>query len=359
MSPKAKKAMKTNKINIIDFVTKKLNITQADIAERLDVSAAQVSKWKKGEEIPFERRKTLNEMAGLFGDNFEWCLLTKTPENANAWIHFFSEYHDCCIDVDPCHLLSDEPDVYVPPILLLFEKIGIKIPEKAPSLFDDNEEEDEVEEECDNDFNSFVCKYLESYAALINYNSENIGELGEDDDDIFDRVMGIEYCIRDFALDNIDDECLEKVGADFSKIAEVIQEARKNISIMIKDIIRIQLSNNRPIMRDYFELLKDGPYDLDDGIMFKSLRGLSVDSSVDTLLPYFQKTVLEHVKLQTELLSELHVKLDTLLKHEDKVKLSKELKYTSPFDNIHLNKETGESDNTEESDNKDGSDGSE
>jgi transcriptional regulator with XRE-family HTH domain len=304
---------KTGKINIIDFIIKKKKMKQTDIAKELGVSRAQISKWKSGEDIPIKRMKSLSEMAGLFGDDFEWCLLVKTPENAESWIRFFSGYHDGYLDVTPCHLLSDAPEIYVPPILLLFDKVGIKIPEIAPRLYGEGDEGDEEDEGEDVDFRDLVHQYLESYAALINYNRQNIGELS-DNDDVFENVLGIEYYIGDYALENVGRGILDKLGADHSIVAKVVSEARKNISKLIKEIVEIQIKNNRPIMKDYYNLLKNDPYDLADEELAGIYKGLTVDSSIESLLPLFERTVLGHVKLQTKLLEELHDKLDLLLK---------------------------------------------
>ena len=49
--------------NIIDYIIKNKGLRQKDIAENLNVSKAQVSKWKSGEHIPHERREELLSIA--------------------------------------------------------------------------------------------------------------------------------------------------------------------------------------------------------------------------------------------------------------------------------------------------------
>lgn len=330
------KAKKNSKTNIIDFIMKKKGMKQADIAESLGVSSAQISKWKRGEEIPQRRNKALIEMADLFGDDPEWCLLTKTQENAEAWIAFFYEYHRYHMDVDLCYLLCDNSDIYVPFILKLFNKIGIEIPDAAP----DPDVYNEDGECCERNFSRLVCEYIESFSALVNWTVENIE--GEDDveDDIYEEIMNIEHHIINFAIANVDREILEELEVDFDKMEEIVNQARKNIIDSIKHIVKIRIHNNRPVMADYYNLLNDHPYKLDDDCFSK--RRLN-NETVETLLPLFERTVITHIKLQTELLEELHLKLDFLLKPEDRERLSKKLKQTPPSMNEILNEEMKES----------------
>jgi transcriptional regulator with XRE-family HTH domain len=321
----------SSKNNIIDVITAKIGLKQLEIAEKIGVSRAQVSKWRSGEDIPPNRRKALNEMAGLFGDDVEWSLLTKTPENAENWIKYFSEYHDSYLDVDPCSNLSDSPEIWVPSMLTLFDKIGIKIPETAPDTDSEDTEDTEGTEDTQ-DFETLVREYLESYAALINYYNANICMLSDIDDDILEDSFEIESCILDFAITHVDKDNLDKLGADYSKVTSTAAEARDNISRIIRKIVSIMVSKNIPIMTDYFDLINKQPYDLDDEQMFSSIG----DNTINSMLPLYERTVLEQNKLLVQLLTELHIKIDMLIKPEDREKLSSILEYTPPLRNKHI-----------------------
>lgn len=67
-------------MNIIDYITRNKGLKQKDIADRLNVSKAQVSKWKSGEYISYSKQEELNKLAGLFGNDTEWAVITKTKE---------------------------------------------------------------------------------------------------------------------------------------------------------------------------------------------------------------------------------------------------------------------------------------
>ena len=195
-----------SKTNIIDIIISKTGMKQMDIAKKLGVSRAQVSKWKSGEDIPDNRREALNEMAGLFGDDTEWCLLTKTPENAENWIDFFVDYHEGCLEVDPCSNISDYPESWVPTILALFNKVGIKIPEIAPNLYTEDTDSDDFDYSEESSFYVLVKQYLESFAALINWYDDHILDI---DISILDDVhYDFEAYIVDFALIHVDKDIL-------------------------------------------------------------------------------------------------------------------------------------------------------
>lgn len=342
----------SSKTNIIDIITAKTGMKQMDIAKKLGVSGAQVSKWRKGEDIPDGRRKALNEMAGLFGNNTEWSLLTKTPENAKNWIHFFHAYHEDYIEVDGCARLFDDPEVCVPPMLILFDKIGIKIPEIAPDPYAEEMEEDD-------DFFSLIKEYLESYAALINWCDINLSVLSDADDiDIFESTLDIGYDIIDFAITYVDKDILKSLGADFSIVAKTVYKSKKSIYNTIKGIVKILVQENKPIMKDYFALINEHPHDLDDEKMVNFVRESGEGSTIKSMLPLFERTVLEHTEFQTALLQELHLKIDLLLKPGDRGRLFKVCKHTPPVRNDLLVQEAADSFKKEKKPSEDGEAGS-
>jgi transcriptional regulator with XRE-family HTH domain len=323
MSPSKSK----NASTLIDVVLKKTGLKQMDIAKKLGVSRAQISKWKSGEDIPDDRRTVLNEMAGLFGDDTEWALLTKTPENAESWIKFFEDRHENCLDVDPCEIFADESEFRVPEMLLMFNSIGIKIPEKAPDIDSDEDYEG-------TDFDSLITNYLESFSALTRWYEINISSINNDE--VFEDTLDLAHYITEYALKYVDQDILTKLGADLSIVAKTVTETKKEMTDTIEDIIDTMLNSNAPIMTDYFDLINKAPYVLDDEQMMSSIaRG----SSIESRLPLFERTVLNQNVLLLELLTELHVKIDTLIKPEDKEKLSRVLEHTPPLNNKHLVKD--------------------
>ncbi len=311
-------------INIIDVITTKTKLKQMDIAKKLGVSRAQISKWKSGEYIPYDRRQALNEMAGLFGDDTEWALLTKNPENAEDWIDYFTDHHQGFLDVDTCRTLTDEAEVWVPQMLILFNLIGIKIPENARNIDTDVEDEEGVSK-----FGRLMTGYLESYSALTNWHEWNISSIENDEkDDIFESTMELQSYIVDYALRFVDEEILTDLGADLSKVSKKVEHARKEISKIIEKILIIMLHNNIPIMKNYFDIINKEPYDLDDDGMILG------KNTIESCLPLFERTILSQNAELFKILGELHLKVDTLLKPEDKEKLSKILEVTPPLSSI-------------------------
>jgi len=321
---------KKNTTTLIDVVIQKTGMKQMDIAKKLGVSRAQVSKWKSGEDIPDDRRTVLNGMAGLFGDDIEWALLTKTPENAESWIKFFEDRHQNYLDVDTCDTFADQTEFLVPAMLLMFNRIGIKIPAKAPAIdFDDDYE--------GTPFDSLITDYLESFSALTRWYEINISSINNDE--VFEDTLDLAHYITEYALKYVNQDVLTKLGADLSIVAKTVTEAKKEMIDTIEDIIDTMLNSNAPIMTDYFDLINKAPYNLDDEQMMNSVEHSVGSKKIESCLPLFERTVLKQNVLLLELLTELHVKIDTLIKPEDKEKLSKVLEHTPPLNNIHLVKD--------------------
>ena len=75
--------------NIIDYLTTEKGLKQQDIAERMGVSTAQVSKWKRKNIIAFKRERALMKLADLAWESDEkplgyssaFAILVKSKEN--------------------------------------------------------------------------------------------------------------------------------------------------------------------------------------------------------------------------------------------------------------------------------------
>src|SRR5258708_15876336 len=81
--------------NLIEYVLKHTNLNQADLARKLKVSRAQISKWKAGDYISLNRQSELLKLAGLFDTVcVEWAMFAQSKENAEAWYSYVFEVLD-------------------------------------------------------------------------------------------------------------------------------------------------------------------------------------------------------------------------------------------------------------------------
>lgn len=290
--------------NVIKYITVNTDLRQKDLAEKLGVSRAQISKWKAGDSIPLDREDELRKLAGLFGDNAEWAVFAKTEKNSQAWFDYMqwmsevSDYRSSTI--------QDMPNVLVPEILLTFAKVGVPLPDNAPPIEVTEEEEYEF-----TPFDSFIFSYMEDYGRLIRWHEVNLLSVMEDCDDACDIVMNLEYHTTSLALGYIEDKEIIAVGADpvtlNTHYKKSKQEARQEITSLCLAMMRA----NIPIKIDYFDFINKSPDYIEDemyGVIFNPC-------SVDDLLPYGERKILA-------LLEGLQIKIDVLLSNEDRKSLT-------------------------------------
>ena len=313
-------------INIIKYITKNTELKQKDIAIKMGVTTGQVSKWKNGEHISNDRKKELNKLAGLFGDDSEWAVLVKNEENAEAWFEFF-KYKDQ--DQENPIFNYEEEEISVPYLLILLSNLGVKIPKKAPSiafyeevfdledgLIDEKDFDNSIDRNLD--FHELISDVLDSYGPTLEWShlmfiNDNINS---------DSLTG--YEITDHSLDiglaSIDRDIFSDLGGDISKLETHIKETKVRLNTLIHRFCSELLNNNIPITHDYFELTEGYSGRLQNEVerinFSKShLRG---EHRITDYLSYSDNVLMNSAKSSNVLLESLNRKLDTLLSAENK-----------------------------------------
>ena len=152
--------------NIIEYITKNTGLKQKDIAKKLGVTTGQISKWKQGEYIASERKEELNKLAGLFGHNTEWAVLSKTKANSDAWFKYVL-WHSSN-ELVSNREIKDEGDWAIPKIFIRLSQLGMSLPNKAPNVKKLKSGVDDW-----NDFDMAMSKILRSYGILIEWNDKH------------------------------------------------------------------------------------------------------------------------------------------------------------------------------------------
>jgi transcriptional regulator with XRE-family HTH domain len=312
------------KTNIIDYIIKNTDLKQKDLAEKLKVSPAQISKWKAGEPIPSERKESLNKLAGLHGDDADWGILTKTKKNGRGWFKYLSFMGDC----DNRHL-EEQPEIYAVKTLLLLSELGATIPENAPLV--EVVDQDNYEW---TSFDSMVWDLTEGYGILVDwcdcYLWDGVG-LNDEPGDLLDLRWNLEEYALEIALKYVDKEDLKSAGIDLKKLDDLIRKTNVEVKRIIIKLCESMNKVGMPFTTDYFNYLNKRPDLLWNMIHMKGIFAGSANS-VDNFLPFGERKILNETKMTNELLIELHMKIDTLLSDDNKKMLDKKLKYTFPDD---------------------------
>lgn len=247
--------------NFIDYILKTKKLRQKDIAQKLGVSTAQISKWKAGDRIPSSRERELIELAGLFGDDPEWAILAQTENNAAAWVKYIVAMNDYAKESYTTSAETDEdPELATRLILSTLEQAGITIPATAPRIEDYDDETSATEE-----FDELISEFLSHYGPLIEWASRNIIS---DNDELFDDENNIKYASYDLALYHIDDSLLAKNGLSQKQAEEFKRKTRNQILTDISYLCKRMSELNIPLKLDYFKFFENHPAELDDEIMF-------------------------------------------------------------------------------------------
>ena len=292
--------------NLIEYIIEKTELKQKDIAEKLGVSTAQVSKWKSGESIPVARQLELQFLCGAIDVDLDWIQLVGTKENAESWIAYLVHMTSLASEAGETNLLSDMPEVYGKYLLNNLSMIGVEIKGQAPAqpFYDE-----EIEDMTYTDFDRLIDAYLNNYTPLAQW-CEHCLPYNEE---LADVTTGMHSTAVDLAVKYIDDELLEKNGVDLAKFRSFVQqtdlEARKDISELCSEMITF----NIPFRRDYFEFINVHPLELEDSIMVD----LIVGNSVDDFLSYGERKILQENQLTNKLLINLHEKLELSLPVEE------------------------------------------
>ncbi|AVR95146.1 helix-turn-helix domain-containing protein [Pseudoduganella armeniaca] len=170
--------------SLIQLALKALSCNQKELAARLNVSPAQISKWKNGEYMSLDMQKRIRTIIGLGEIDANFVLMAGSVDNAAKWrklIAFLSERvqfdNDTGYDIEP---LNDDIDLLCWKIFDTLKNIGIPIP-ATPPLADidmdgvDADDSDRIDEAINNDFYANLIENLLSafidvygfYAAFI------------------------------------------------------------------------------------------------------------------------------------------------------------------------------------------------
>ena len=296
--------------NIIEYITKNKALKQKDIAKKLGVTTGQISKWKQGEYIASERKEELNKLAGLFGHNTEWAVLSKTKANSDAWFKYVL-WHSSN-ELVSNREIEDEGDLKIPNIFILLSQLGMSIPSKAPQV---NEiQSDDYKWTA---FDMAMSKILRSYGILVEWNDKHFADLVSDIEiyEIVKRIQSEAINVALLNVEKVDREILLSAGINQDLLVELIQETNTHVRELIRTLLRKMNAKRLPITTDYFLYI-------DKSTEWLELEMMSTDYSggITQFLTYAERNLLEIQKYDNHLLESLNQKIDTLLSEKDKKK---------------------------------------
>jgi transcriptional regulator with XRE-family HTH domain len=304
--------------NLIDYIVKHTDLNQADLARKLKVSRAQVSKWKAGDHLPLERKSELLKLAGLFDTMYvDWAIFAKSEENAEAWYSYVLEILE---DVEWVYSLKESfqetPDLYVAKLITGLCDLGAKIEQQSPATPWIDKENDEL-----TPLASALLSVLEVWGQLYVWIDETLEfeDLTDDvEEELLDLVDDLRWLTFQLALGHAEEETLTAIGVDRGKLKTVTDKSRQEIRWRLHDICRIRTKLGLPITEDYFQLLYLPSVDLAEQSWYRP-ADLNVDGQgvseelIKSYLPYGQRLILTELEHCETALRFLDKKLDRII----------------------------------------------
>lgn len=229
--------------NIIDYLVTEKGFKQQDIAKRMGVSTAQVSKWKSLRQIARKREAELMNMADLWwddedrpgGNSSSFAIMVGSQQNQNAWIKYFK---DLC-RYSKNEIYSFEGDgvyqSFLDDTFNVFNAAGILIPTEAYVFVDDPKTKEAIELAADDtstlqylNFEDFLRSYWIAFQVLQVEFDNYAKEIGDETLHHFIRELAIYKLIieDEVRFPSCDFIKLEKfkaaIGQRFEKLKEDI-----------------------------------------------------------------------------------------------------------------------------------------
>lgn len=290
-------------MNIIDYIIKHKGLKQKDIASLLNVSRAQISKWKAGEYISYTKQEELNHIAGLWGDDSEWAILAKNKENAENWFKYFAYQEEHALEGYDTGDFTEEENaiIAVPSILKKLYNLGVKIPENAPTIPDE-----ESDEEYENtNFDNLISAFITNYGYIVHWWENATDWL--DDLDLYENINSIRYEIDSIALSHIDEDTRIRAGITTENFNKFFQEEKRFLIDHIQNLCKGILKAGYPITIDFYKVIFENPYILDDETFFdQTIVSVNDFSSIG------EKNILKEIYDLKKQIEELHKKIDKI-----------------------------------------------
>ena len=301
-------------LNLIDLVLLRTGFSQTELAKKLNVSKAQISKWKSGESVPEERNDELYEIAGLDDQyNFSWFYVADDAETIESWINLiqginrYSEY--------PSTEFATDPDFLAYKPLFQLMNLGCQIPKEplSPTEYHSLEAEDKL-----TPFYKLLGLYIYELGLMETWLDNHlvwpysINDAIEIPPQIDDEIALVEEARYLLALRCMDEALLTNAGISVSVLKDLIGREEREVSFRISKICDYITSNRLEIKHDLYA--------------YATLNGVELFDDTGEYAPtnlgdiwnhasYFESHLREQCDEIQNMLRDMNLKLDLLLQH--------------------------------------------
>ncbi len=202
---------------LVQLALDALSCSQKDLAQRLDVSPTQISKWKKGEHMSNEMEDRLREIAKIGDQHPSFILWAGGIQEAAKWeklIHYLAENAGEAAETGyNTYPLLDEHEERLHlcwHTFYVLREMGVDLPKKFPKELDLDYGSDDIEMVSDsidrNPYSRLIYEIFASLNDVYGFYAAYIAELIQDDElELLGTPAGnIEPCLLELAACKID-----------------------------------------------------------------------------------------------------------------------------------------------------------
>ena len=313
--------MDTN-INIISYLIEEKGFKQKEIAEKLKIKDAQISKWKLGVKIPDDREIELMKLADLWWErednyrpNAKWAVLVKSKNNENEWFDFFNKIFKSVFIHSPIERYSVAEKLHTinaltENFLIIFNQAGIIIPPEPPTRRFGPYDDLHIDP-----WEEFAYTYVENYLLLESWCCQNLNLK-------FSYMQEFFYLLPRYTILKLTIEENSNLFSqvpnpyDLHEYQRFIKEQVWEIENTIKDAVRHEgIDFDENIFDDLISSPKEKSMNMTTDNEFDELIG-EVDSStvedIDQYLSYGERKIMQGIKENRKLLNKVLIRLEKL-----------------------------------------------
>jgi transcriptional regulator with XRE-family HTH domain len=201
---------------LVQLALDTLSCSQKDLANRLKVSATQISKWKKGEHMSRDMEEKLRVIVNIGDKDPSFVLWAGSPSEAIKWerlIHYLAEYaHDGAETGYDTYPLEDEMGNLCWQTFHVLREMGVTLPKEFPKELDIDYEGTDADERWnlmdENPYSAVIYKIYKSLNNVYGFYAAYLEEITYDDelDLINTPACNIEPCLMSLAACKIEEK---------------------------------------------------------------------------------------------------------------------------------------------------------
>jgi transcriptional regulator with XRE-family HTH domain len=277
--------------NYIDYISNNKGISQKELAEKLGVSTAQISKWKKGEKIPEDRQEQLHKIADIWSLWPTWVELVQTKENQTEWFETF----------DNEFTTPENAEEYLPSLITNLIDLGFTFSSNV------------------HDSKAFFKSFMHTHSIHLNWLYTNMIEDVEHLTDIAEQAYRIEETLHCITLEEMLNESegqaliTELFEKPLESLTARIQAERLEALNLIANYCSLRSKYNM-IHKDYFHLVFVHSEELLDSLEDEDFLS---NYAIDKYLSFAERLTLKHLSEQTRIMQKFEAKFDELFSQDN------------------------------------------